>query len=71
MDIKTKPEKSSFLQAAEDRGCRLIYGYRIFVEQAIEQFRIWFKNRLDVQASRSILEREACKALQEDDTPGI
>lgn len=43
MDITTKPKDTPFLLAAKSKGCKVIYGYKMFLEQANLQFRHWFK----------------------------
>lgn len=63
MDIKTKPKETSFLTSAQRKGCQVIYGYKMFVGQAVGQFRLWFKDRLEREVCRRILEQEADKAL--------
>jgi len=56
MDLRTYPKESLFLKAAREKGCRIIYGYQMFIEQALGQFNLWFKNRFDHQEARKILE---------------
>lgn len=56
MDIKSVPKETTFLQCAKEKGCTMIYGYEMFIEQALGQFRLWFKNQLDSRKSRQILE---------------
>lgn len=63
MDIMTKPKETAFLKQAKEKGCKVIYGYRMFVEQALGQFKLWFKNRLDIQEGRKILEKKALSVL--------
>lgn len=58
MDITTKPKETMFLKHAMKKGCQIIFGYRMFVEQALGQFHIWFKNRFDIQEGRKVLEKE-------------
>ncbi len=55
MDITTKPKETVFLKHAVEKGCRVIYGYQMFVEQAACQFNLWFKDRIDIQESRKML----------------
>ncbi|MGZ3732411.1 MAG: shikimate dehydrogenase, partial [Parachlamydiaceae bacterium] len=57
MDIVTKPKESAFLKAAKAQGCRIIYGYNMFIEQALGQFQLWFKDSFDLQNNRMLLER--------------
>lgn len=45
MDITTKPKKTTLLQLAEEKGCGLIFGYEMFINQALQQFAIWFENK--------------------------
>lgn len=58
MDITTKPKETAFLKLASEKGCPIIYGYRMFIEQALGQFKLWFKNQIDIQESRKILEKK-------------
>ncbi len=63
MDIKTKPRMTPFLEAAITKGCRVVYGYEMFVEQAIGQFDFWFDQALNSHEVRGILETEAKACL--------
>lgn len=42
MDIVTHPKDNNFEEHAKQKGCRVVHGYKMFVEQAVEQFNIWF-----------------------------
>jgi shikimate 5-dehydrogenase len=44
-----------FLQEAAARGCTLVYGYSMFIEQAVLQWVAW----------RPEVNREACRAILE------
>jgi len=57
MDVMTKPKETIFLKLAMEKGCPIIYGYRMFIEQALGQFNLWFKDHFDIQESRTILEK--------------
>ena len=46
MDIATIPQETVFLCEAKTRGCRIIFGYRMFFEQAKGQGRAWFSLEL-------------------------
>lgn len=63
MDITTKPKETTFLKLAMEKGCPVIYGYRMFIEQALGQFSLWFKNHFDIQESRKILEKKVIDCL--------
>lgn len=42
MDLTSKPKETPFLQQAHAQGCKLIYGYEMFIQQAVLQFQLWF-----------------------------
>lgn len=44
MDIKSIPKWTELLLAAKDKNCDLIFGYDMFVNQALEQFKLWSFN---------------------------
>ncbi len=56
MDITTKPKESLFLTLAAQKHCSIIYGYEMFIEQAIGQFSFWFKDLLNIQTLRKTFE---------------
>jgi shikimate dehydrogenase len=41
MDIVTNPRKTQLLQDAESRGCRLVYGDRMLLWQAVYKFQLY------------------------------
>ncbi|MBM3198720.1 MAG: hypothetical protein FJZ58_05645 [Chlamydiae bacterium] len=41
MDVVYVPKETPFLQLAKSRGCRLVYGEEMFVQQAEQQRRLW------------------------------
>lgn len=64
MDIKTKPKDTLFLKYAEEKGCEVIHGYRMFVEQALGQFKQWFPEDFDAELGRKVLEKKAVVCLE-------
>lgn len=66
MDINTQPKETEFLKHALKKNCPIIYGYKMFIEQALGQFNIWFKNRFNIQESRKILEKKAEDCVSKD-----
>lgn len=56
MDIKTRPKETLLLIHAREKKCSIIYGYMMFVEQAVGQHHIWFKDKINLQECRKILE---------------
>ncbi len=56
MDIKTRPKETPFLINAMKCGCYPIYGYRMFIYQAVQQWNLWFQNRYDPKVVKEIIE---------------
>lgn len=42
MEIATHPKDSQLLALAKSKGCKIIYGYEMFVVQALWQLKTWF-----------------------------
>ncbi len=61
----TKPKETAFLKIAKDKGCSTIYGYQMFTEQALGQFDLWFKNRVEIQDCRKNLEKMVIDCLND------
>ncbi|MCL1911187.1 MAG: shikimate dehydrogenase [Leptospirales bacterium] len=40
-DIVYKPDKTALLALAEERGCKIIRGFEMLLNQGIEQFKLW------------------------------
>lgn len=62
MDIHTLPKDTLFLQEAKTRGCKLVFGYEMFIKQAVLQFTTWFKD-LDAHKVEQVLTRVVLKIL--------
>lgn len=62
MDIKTRAKDTPLIQEAMKKGCRIVYGYRMFVEQAVGQFHIWFGDRIPPNCG-DILEQKVRESL--------
>lgn len=52
MDIKTRPKITHFLQAALEKKAAVIYGYEMFIEQALGQFHLWFGDKIPLEHCR-------------------
>lgn len=63
MDIKTKPMETELIKQALKKGCRIVYGYEMFLEQALGQFNLWFKDRINIEC-RNILEETILEVMQ-------
>lgn len=48
MDIRSRPKMTPFLQAAQKKGCTLVYGIDMFIQQAIGQYCHWFVETQDI-----------------------
>lgn len=66
MDIRSNPKESEFLKIAKERDCSVIYGYQMFVEQAVEQFRLWFREAIDLSQLKNDLYRKAEEVLNDE-----
>lgn len=64
MDIKTRPILTEFLKMAQKKKCMIVHGYKMFVHQAISQFRIWFGNDIDLSGAEKFLEKESLAVLE-------
>jgi len=63
MSIMTKPKETALIKLAMEKGCPIVYGYQMFLEQALGQFHLWFKNGFNIQDGREILEKKAIDVL--------
>ncbi|MBY0528814.1 MAG: shikimate dehydrogenase [Rhabdochlamydiaceae bacterium] len=61
MDIVYQPKNTPFLVHAASKQCHLIYGYEMFLEQAVEQQIIWF-SRLREKAQMHQIMRSAIQS---------
>lgn len=65
MDIKTQPKYPEFLKEAKARQCILVFGYEMFINQAIEQFRIWFGEKIDLQKAKEMTQETVLERILE------
>ncbi len=62
MDIIFNPLKTKLLKEAQKKGCVIILGTEMFLNQGIEQFKIWNKNKkAPIKKMRSALIKELKK----------
>ena len=59
MDIHTRPKVTELLQ----KSSHVVYGYKMFVEQAVGQYAIWFAGGIDLNCCRRVLEQAAVEIL--------
>jgi len=63
MDIKTRPQHTEFLIEAKKKGCTLVYGAEMFINQATQQYDIWFAGKLNKEEVKKILYQKAFEVL--------
>lgn len=57
MDIKTIPVMTELLIHAKEKGCKLVFGYEMFIEQALEQYGYWFPESYSRTQAKQFLEQ--------------
>ena len=63
MDIVYVPKNTPFLIKAAQKKCKIVYGYEMFVGQALEQERIWFREGIDFERAYRIMEEKVVNSL--------
>lgn len=63
MDIVYIPKNIPFLVKALKKNCQIVYGYEMFVYQALEQQRIWFPETIDADKVFAIILKQVTSAL--------
>jgi 3-dehydroquinate dehydratase / shikimate dehydrogenase len=63
MDIVYVPKNTPFLVKASQKKCKIVYGYEMFIGQAIEQERIWFSEGIDFEKAYAIIEEKVMSIL--------
>ena len=63
MDIVYLPKETPFLRRALEKNCRLIFGYEMFVHQAVEQQHIWFPDTIDIERCHSTIEQKVLRTI--------
>jgi 3-dehydroquinate dehydratase / shikimate dehydrogenase len=64
MDIIYVPKNTPFLTKASQKKCRLVFGYEMFVGQALGQERIWFGEGIDMNRALAIMEKKVRAQLE-------
>jgi 3-dehydroquinate dehydratase / shikimate dehydrogenase len=49
MDINNQAGVTPLLEAAAAKNCHLVFGHEMFINQAVEQYALWFQNSIDRQ----------------------
>jgi len=55
MDIQSFPKWTKLLLEAKNKNCDIIFGFEMFVNQAIGQFQHWFKEDIDFKNIKAIM----------------
>lgn len=64
MDIKTQPKNTSLLSHALVKGAQIVHGYEMFINQAILQDVIWFKDKAPKQTVSEIISKAVIAHVQ-------
>lgn len=62
MDITTQPKETALIKCAQQKGCQVVYGYQMFVNQAVSQFKIWVPH-LESSQVQEILQQNSLKHI--------
>jgi 3-dehydroquinate dehydratase / shikimate dehydrogenase len=63
MDLVYIPKKTPFLVKAERKKCQIVFGYEMFIGQALEQLRIWFPEGTPFDQATAIIQEKVAKEL--------
>ncbi len=63
MDIRSRPKKTPLLQHALKKNCAVVYGYEMFIEQALLQYQLFGLIPLISASDADFLEKVAIKTL--------
>jgi 3-dehydroquinate dehydratase/shikimate dehydrogenase len=63
MDIVYIPKNTPFLEKAAQKKCQIVYGYEMFIGQALAQERIWFPEGIDFEKASRIIEEKVTSNL--------
>lgn len=64
MDLQVRPQETLFLKHAREKGAKIVFGYEMFIEQAAQQFSLWF-NGIDIKKILETLKAGADNILAE------
>ncbi len=63
MDIVYVLKNTPFLMKASQKECRIVFGYEMFINQAVEQQRIWFPSHFDFDKVYAIVKEKVVASL--------
>lgn len=63
MDLTTYPQYTTFLKCAREKNCDLVFGYEMFVGQAVGQFELWFHDLVNARLAFDLLNNKAASCL--------
>lgn len=66
MDIKTIPRVTELLAIAMEKGCEIVYGYQMYIEQALEQYALWFPEIFNRTQAKELLEHQTKLILEKE-----
>ena len=57
METNIRPKFSKLLKVSQEKNCSLIFGYELFLYQALLQFKLWYKNhKFSTSAKKCLLQ---------------
>ena len=59
-DVIFNPKETRLLNAAKNKGCPIVFGYEMYVQQAFKQFELWLDRPLDRNKLLKIIEGFVC-----------
>ncbi len=63
MDTVYIPKNTPFLVKASAKGCQIVFGYEMFIQQALEQQRLWRAGKIDLGRASKIIEAIVAQSL--------
>jgi 3-dehydroquinate dehydratase/shikimate dehydrogenase len=63
MDIVYIPKNTPFLVKASRKKCQIVFGYEMFIGQALEQERVWFPEEINFDRAFAIIEEKVTSVL--------
>jgi 3-dehydroquinate dehydratase/shikimate dehydrogenase len=64
MDVRARPQYTPFLLDAQSKNCTLIFGYEMWINQAIGQYQVWFGDQIDIANVKELLQKALLDSLK-------
>ncbi len=63
MDMTTNPKETLLLKHAQQKKCSIVFGYQMFINQALQQISIWFDGQVERLEAYQMLQQKALDHL--------